>query len=183
MFTGNVEVGVFMDDPYFFGGVVKRVGVGISLAFASATVYSATLTEVSGSVMVNTGSSYAPAQVGVNLAENHRLMVLADSAATIDYGSCALNLTSNQVVAVGTEQECLARLSYAPGDPAGGAGTGGGAGGGAGAGGGTATATSVATTTTATTVTTASVVAGGAVAVTAAGMIGKGVKDMNDASR
>ena len=147
---------------------MKRFGVGISLAFASATVYSATLTEVSGSVMVNTGSSYAPAQVGVNLAENHRLMVLADSAATIDYGSCALNLSANQVIAVGTEQECLARLSYAPGDPAGGAG------GGAGTGGGTATAT---------TVTTASAVAGGAVAVTAAGMIGKRVKDMDDASK
>lgn len=172
-----------MDNRHLVGGFVKHIAIAISLLMASATVSSATLTEVSGSVMVNTGSSYAPAQVGVNLAENHRLMVLADSAATIDYGSCALNLSANQVIAVGTEQECLARLSYAPGDPAGGAGTGGGAGGGAGAGAGTATATSVATTTVTTTVTTASLVAGGAVAVTAAGMIGKGVKDMDDASR
>ena len=173
-----------MDNRYCFGGVVKRLGTAASLLFASATVYSATLTEVSGSVMVNTGSSYAPAQVGVNLAENHRLMVLANSTATIEYESCALSVSANQVIAVGTEQDCRARLSYAPGDPeGGGAGTGGGTGGGAGAGGGTATATSVATTTTATTVTTASVVAGGAVAVTAAGLIGKGVNDMNDASR
>jgi hypothetical protein len=161
-----------MDDLNGFGGAMRLVVFAVALLFASAAVSAATLTAVNGTVMVNTGASYAPAQVGANLAENHRLMVLANSTATIEYESCALSVSANQVIAVGTEQDCLARLSYAPGDPAGG-----------GAGGGTATATSVATTTTATTVTTASLVAGAAVAVTAAGVIGKGISDMNDASR
>lgn len=147
---------------------MRLVVFAVALLFASAAVSAATLTAVNGTVMVNTGASYAPAQVGANLAENHRLMVLANSTATIEYESCALSVSANQVIAVGTEQDCRARLSYAPGDPAGG---------------GTATATSVATTTTATTVTTASLVAGAAVAVTAAGVIGKGISDMNDASR
>ena len=173
-----------MDDLNGFGGAMRPVVFAVALLFASAAVSAATLTAVNGTVMVNTGASYAPAQVGANLAENHRLMVLANSTATIEYESCALSVSANQVIAVGTEQDCRARLSYAPGDPeGGGAGTGGGTGGGAGAGGGTATATSVATTTTATTVTTASLVAGAAVAVTAAGVIGKGISDMNDASR
>jgi len=161
-----------MDDLNGFGGAMRLVVFAVALLFASAAVSAATLTAVNGTVMVNTGASYAPAQVGANLAENHRLMVLANSTATIEYESCALSVSANQVIAVGTEQDCRARLSYAPGDPAGG-----------GAGGGTATATSVATTTTATTVTTASLVAGAAVAVTAAGVIGKGISDMNDASR
>lgn len=161
-----------MDDLNGFGRAMRPVVFAVALLFASAAVSAATLTAVNGTVMVNTGASYAPAQVGANLAENHRLMVLANSTATIEYEACALSVSANQVIAVGTEQDCRARLSYAPGDPAG-----------AGAGGGTATATSVATTTTATTVTTASLVAGAAVAVTAAGVIGKGISDMNDASR
>jgi hypothetical protein len=163
-----------MDDLNGFGGAMRPVVFAVATFFASAAVSAATLTAVNGTVMVNTGASYAPAQVGANLAENHRLMVLANSTATIEYESCALSVSANQVIAVGTEQDCRARLSYAPGDPAGGGG---------GAGGGAATATSVATTTTATTVTTASLVAGATVAVTAAGVIGKGVNDMDDASR
>ena len=124
---------------------------------ANAEVGTSVLSDMSGSVMVNVGSSYEPARVGMELKPEYRLMAMAGGAATIDYaGQCAVTLEENQIIRVGDSATCL---NYQAG--AGGAG---GAGGGTAAAGGGAAAATTSGTILGVSTTTAAIVGGVVVA-------------------
>ena len=123
-----------------FALALASVTVGVN-----AEVGTSVLSDMSGSVMVNVGSSYEPARVGMELKPEYRLMAMAGGTATIDYaGQCAVTLEENQIIRVGDSATCLNYQAGAGGGAAGGT-TGAGAAAGAGSAGAAASAATTGT--------------------------------------
>ena len=115
---------------------MKKTALFIAAAAAAALSHAEvnpTLAEMSGSVMVNSGSSYEPARPGMQLESGYRLMAMAGGSATVNYGGeCSLTLKENQIIRVGDAASCQ---NYQVGGSGGAAAGGGGAAAAAGGGG------------------------------------------------
>ncbi len=89
---------------------MKKTALFIAAAAAAALSHAEvnpTLAEMSGSVMVNSGSSYEPARPGMQLESGYRLMAMAGGSATVNYGGeCSLTLKENQIIRVGDAASC-----------------------------------------------------------------------------
>lgn len=69
----------------------------------------ATLTQVTGKVMVNKGKGYVAAKSGMSLGDNDRLITLDGSSAAVLYGDgCSSNVKANSVLAVSKALGCKA---------------------------------------------------------------------------
>jgi hypothetical protein len=87
----------------------KIIGMISAVALLSSSVaFGASLSDVNGKVLVNTGKGFVPAAGGVELVVGSTVMVGEESFATIAYADCAVVL-SKPAVHVVTEDGCLAK--------------------------------------------------------------------------
>ncbi len=85
--------------------------LGLSLAFASATVQAATATvaqvgDFHGKVLVNQGKGFFPVSGPLALKVGDKIMVGEQSFATVSYNECSVALSSPTVFSVGEKAPC-----------------------------------------------------------------------------
>ncbi len=93
------------------------VACGIAMGFAmnvavadSASV--ATLTQVTGKVMVNKGKGFTMAKAGLGLADSDRLITLDDSSASVVFADgCVNSVKANSVLAISKSAGCQAQAA------------------------------------------------------------------------
>lgn len=84
---------------------VQRIGLALALALGMVGLAQANpvalLYKVQGKVMVNQGGKFVPAKAGMPLGVGDRILVMADSNASIEYGNgCTLSLVPNSSLTV-----------------------------------------------------------------------------------
>jgi len=95
---------------YSISSASAAAGVALALGIGVAPVYADSLGEViglQGDVLVSSGDSFLPAQIGMQLADQDRVFVLEDSSATLEMAQgCTLDLSSNDAVTLAEESVC-----------------------------------------------------------------------------
>jgi hypothetical protein len=66
----------------------------------------ATISDVSGKVLVNQGEGFVPVAGSIELNAGDRVMVGDDSFATVTYADCSVSLSKPTVMAVSAEANC-----------------------------------------------------------------------------
>ncbi len=93
------------------------VACGIAMGFALNAAYAessniATLTQVTGKVMVNKGKGFTMAKAGLGLADSDRLITLDDSSASVVFtDGCVNNVKANSVLAISKSAGCKAQAA------------------------------------------------------------------------
>lgn len=85
-----------------------------SAAFAEVAAGVATITDVSGKVLVNSGEGFVQATANMVLKASDRVFVGEQSLATVSYQSCAVLLDKPTVVEITADGGCNAATSIQP---------------------------------------------------------------------
>lgn len=92
-----------------FIGMVCALALVIATGAQAELASVATLTQVTGKVMVNKGKGYVAAKSGMSLGDNDRLITLDGSSAAVVYGDgCSSNVKANSVLSVSKVLGCKA---------------------------------------------------------------------------
>lgn len=92
-------------------GMVGALALVIATVAQAESASVATLTQVTGKVMVNKGKGYVAAKSGMSLGDNDRLITLDGSSAAVIYSDgCTSNVKANSVLAVSKALGCKAEV-------------------------------------------------------------------------
>ena len=110
----------------FLAGTFVGVAFALAAASANAAEPNATLNNVNGTVSVNQGKEFVPAQADMRLKPGDRIMVADKGSATITFDdACRLDLGESKMVTVPAKSACagavIAQQGVGPGQGGGGA--------------------------------------------------------------
>jgi hypothetical protein len=86
--------------------ILAAAVLAASTSFAAAEVGSATLGDISGKVLVNSGKGFVAATASTILRDGDKVMVGEQAFATLSYSGCSLALSKPAVVTVSSETAC-----------------------------------------------------------------------------